>query len=72
MEYREWWREFDDIDWRGGEPNFILNDDQDMIDVKYADGMLIDVGRDLNNIYQIIVEDSEKKGEPLCLSLIHI
>ncbi len=66
MEYREWWREFDDIDWRGGEPNFILNDDQDMIDVEYADGMLIDVGRDSNNIYQIIVEDSEKKGEPLC------
>ena len=65
MDYREWWREFDDIDWRSGEPNFITNDDHAMIEVRYTDGLSIDVGRENSGIYAITVTDGESK-EVLC------
>lgn len=65
MDYREWWREFDDIDWRSGEPNFITNDDHAMIEVRYTDGLSIDVGRENSGIYTITVTDGETK-EVLC------
>lgn len=70
MEYREWWREFDDIDLRDGNVNFIMNDEQDMIEISYSDGMFIDVGLDKDNIYNITVvasNDVEGWKEPLCV-----
>ena len=70
MEFREWWREFDDIDLRGGEINFIENDGQDMIDIAYPDGMFIDVGLDNDKIYNItVVESNDDEGwkTPLCV-----
>ena len=70
MEFREWWREFDDIDLHGGEINFIENDGQDMIDVAYHDGMFIDVGLDNDKIYNVtVVESNDEEGwkTPLCV-----
>lgn len=70
MEFREWWREFDDIDLRDGNINFIENDGQDMIDISYSDGMFIDVGMDNSNIYNItVVASNDEAGwkNPLCV-----
>ena len=66
----QWWNEYDDIDFMGGDASFIMNDEEDMIEILYHDGMLIDVGLDKDNIYNITVLGSnDKKGldDPLCV-----
>lgn len=66
----QWDNEFNDIDFYGGEAFFIMDDSQDMIEVRYRDGMIIDVGLDSDNIYNITVlgsDDSEGTASPLCV-----
>lgn len=66
----QWDKEFDDIDYSGGEAFFIMDDSQDMIEIRYHDGMLIDVGLDSDNIYNITVLASDDKKDmdaPLCV-----
>lgn len=40
-----WWEQYRDLDLLGGHINFICDDDEDMIEICYEDGMMIDVGR---------------------------
>lgn len=66
----QWAKEFDDIDYLGGEVFFITDDSQDMIEVRYNDGMFIDVGLDNDNIYNITVlpsNDQQGWEHPLCV-----
>ena len=66
----QWDKEFDDIDFYGGEAFFIMDDSQNMIEIRYHGGMFIDVGLDSDNIYNITVlgsNDSEGLNSPLCV-----
>lgn len=66
----QWWNEFEDIDYSGGEPVFIENDGEDMIHIAYRDGMVIDAGMDKDNVYVITVaasDDKEGWDSPLCV-----
>ena len=40
----KWYDEYKKLNLSGGKISFILEDDQDMIEIHYKDGMLIDVG----------------------------
>lgn len=39
-----WWKKYETLKFKGGKPKYILEDDQDMIEIRYDDGMLIDIG----------------------------
>lgn len=56
-----WRKPFESLALSGGSIEFLLNDDEDMIEIRYPDGMLIDVGKALaDQLYRITVvaEDS--------------
>ena len=40
----KWYDDYKELDLLGGKISFILEDDEDMIEIHYKDGMLIDVG----------------------------
>lgn len=40
-----WWDDYKELDLKGGRINFIIEDDEDMIEIFYDDGMLIDIGK---------------------------
>ena len=49
-----WWELYETLNLLGGHINFICDDDEDMIEIHYEDGMLIDVGKAIcNGIYYI-------------------
>ena len=50
----EWWKAYDKLALRGGEITFICDDDEDMVEICYQDGMLIDVGKPTCGISYII------------------
>lgn len=51
-----WYEPYDALDYLGGTANYICDDLEDMIEITYPDGMLIDVGRaEINGIYYITV-----------------
>ena len=59
MDKRRWWDDYRSLDLCGGTISFILEDDEDMIEINYADGMLIDVGKPMaTNQYCITVVSS--------------
>lgn len=39
-----WFDTYEALDFLGGKPTYILDDDEDMMEIRYDDGMLIDVG----------------------------
>ena len=41
----EWWKAYDKLDLQGGKITFICDDDEDMIEIIYPDGLFIDVGK---------------------------
>ena len=50
------WEVYASLDLRGGHFNGILDDSEDMIEITYPDGMLIDVGRtESTGLYYITV-----------------
>ena len=54
-----WQNEFAALDLHGGKISFICNDDEDMIEITYHDGMLIDVGKSLSTgLYHVTVVSS--------------
>ena len=54
-----WRKEFEPLDLRGGSISFICNDDEDMIEITYPDGMLIDVGKaQSTGLYYVTVVSS--------------
>lgn len=65
----EWYTPFQSLDLCGGILTPILNDDQDMLEIKWADGMWIDVGYigELKTYYITTVADdtSESWNHPL-------
>lgn len=65
-----WQNEFAALDLHGGNISFICNDDEDMIEIIYPDGMLIDVGKSLSTgLYHVtVVSSNDIIGwqHPLC------
>lgn len=49
-----WWKIYESLNLFGGTLNFIGDDLEDMIEIRYPDGMLIDVGK-YEDTYCIIV-----------------
>ena len=55
-----WWQVYDTLDLRGGKVAYILDDDEDMIEITYPNGMLIDVGKaEHTRLYYITVVASD-------------
>ena len=55
-----WYDEYKLLNLYGGNIEFILEDDEDMIEIRYSDGMLIDVGKPtVSNTYYITVVSSD-------------
>ena len=55
-----WWDDYQGLNLCGGKINFILDDDEDMLEITYDDGMLIDVGKPMSeNYYCITVVSSD-------------
>ncbi|MBQ8783752.1 MAG: hypothetical protein IJZ57_08280 [Clostridia bacterium] len=61
---KEWYDVYKNLDLLSGEIEFILEDDQDMIEIHYNDGMSIDVGyiEDLQSYYITVVSTDDEKG----------
>ena len=54
-----WWNEYDQLSLYGGNITFITDDGEDMIEIEYCDGMLIDVGKSsCDNFYYVTVVSS--------------
>ena len=60
----KWWDEYQGLTLCNGKIRFILEDDEDMIEITYDDGMLIDVGRPTSTNYYCItvVASNDKTG----------
>lgn len=55
-----WCDEYKSLNLYSGKIEFISEDDEDMIEIRYSDGMLIDVGKPTaSNIYYITVLSSD-------------
>jgi hypothetical protein len=63
-EKNEWYDEYRDLNLCNGEIRFILEDDEDMVEILYDDGMLIDVGKpsSTNSYYITVVSSNDKVG----------
>lgn len=61
---KEWYDVYKNLDLLSGKIEFILEDNQDMIEINYHDGMLIDVGyiEDLQSYYITVVSTDDEKG----------
>ncbi len=59
-----WYEEYQNLDLRNGKIEFICEDDQDMIEIRYKDGMLIDVGyiEEDKKYYITVVASDDIKG----------
>ena len=59
-----WTDTYQSLDLKSGKIEFICEDDQDMIEIRYDDGMLIDVGyiEDYKKHFITVVESDNAKG----------
>ena len=59
-----WQSEYQDLNLQNGKICFILEDDEDMIEISYDDGMLIDIGKpsSKNSYYITVVSSNDKIG----------
>lgn len=59
-----WYDRYQKLDLQNGKIEFILEDDQDMIEIRYSDGMLIDVGyiEDVSKYYIAVVLSDDERG----------
>lgn len=63
MDNRRWWDDYQSLNLCNGKIAFILEDDEDMIEIAYDDGMLIDVGKPTStNHYCITVVSSDDEA----------
>ncbi len=54
-----WWKPFEALELHGGRINFICDDCEDMIEIFYEDGMMIDIGKpERMDLYIITVVSS--------------
>ena len=60
----DWHDAYKNLDLLGGKIEFISEDDQDMIEIHYKDGMLIDVGyiEEMKRYYITIVSTDDEDG----------
>ena len=49
-----WWDDYQNLNLCDGRIEFIVEDDEDMIEIAYDDGMLIDVGKPISTNYYCI------------------
>lgn len=70
----DWTDIYKNLDLRKGKTEFICEDDQDMIEIRYDDGMLIDVGyiEEDKKYYITVVEldDANGWGKPLAVKAV--
>ncbi len=62
---KEWYDDYKNLDLLQGKIKFMLEDDQDMIEIHYNDGMLIDVGyikESPSTYYITVVSTDDIKG----------
>lgn len=58
----DWRKEYDRLDLCGGTIEFLSDDDEDMVEIAYGDGMFIDVGRmSADRCYYITVVSSNDR-----------
>lgn len=58
-----WYQEYEDLDLCGGELTAILDDDEDMLEINYPDGSMIDVGYIAKNKMYYITAVKDDSGE---------
>ena len=61
---KSWCDEYEKLNLLDGEASFVLDDDEDMIEIHYHDGMLIDVGyiKDINSYVITVVPNDTEEG----------
>lgn len=59
-----WFDEYSSLNLIGGNIQFICDDDEDMIEITYSDGMMIDVGKSSKNgrYYITVVSSNDIAG----------
>ena len=64
IRHTDWSDDYKNLDLKGGQINFIIEDDEDMIEIFYDDGMLIDIGKPTVCDYYciIVVSSNDAKG----------
>lgn len=64
MRTHAWWDDYQGLDLCGGKITFISEDDEDMINITYDDGMLIEVGKPVTDDYYCItvVASNDESG----------
>ena len=69
-----WIEEYSYLDLKNGEIEFICDDDQDMIEIRYDDGMLIDVGyvEDDRKYYITVVKSNDENGWQNPLEIVEV
>ncbi|MBP3327807.1 MAG: hypothetical protein J6L91_02745 [Clostridia bacterium] len=69
-----WIEEYSNLDLKNGEIKFIYDDDQDMIEIRYKDGMLIDVGyvEEDRKYYITVVKSDDKNGWQNPLEIVEV
>ncbi len=74
IEIGDWYDKYKRLDLRNGEIKFICDDDQDMIEIRYDDGMLIDVGyvEEDRKYYITVVESDDKNGWQNPLEIVEV
>ncbi len=74
IEIGDWYDEYKNLDLKNGEIKFICDDDQDMIEIRYDDGMLIDVGyvEEDRKYYITVVKSDDKNGWQNPLEIVEV
>ena len=70
----KWIETYNNLDLKNGEIEFICDDDQDMIEIRYDDGMLIDVGyvEEDRKYYITVVKSDDKNGWQNPLEIVEV
>ncbi len=61
---KKWYDDYKKLNLSGGKISFILEDDEDMIEIHYKDGMLIDVGyiESMHSYFITVVSSDDAEG----------
>lgn len=61
---KKWYDDYNKLNLSGGKISFILDDDEDMIEIHYKDGMLIDVGyiERMHSYFITVVSSDTEEG----------
>lgn len=69
-----WYEKYQNLNLKNGKIEFILEDDEDMIEIRYDDGMLIDIGyiNEDKKYYITVVESDDSKNLEKPLAVIEV